>query len=81
MITFEDKKTVEFDEIEARNAVDVRNRPEWNHSKSALSEAFTYLEERLNDNPSVEEPYKLAAVYNTFEQVRPSIRHLHLKGT
>lgn len=70
-VTFEDKSILEYaDQIEVRNALDIRDFPEWGHAVDALEGAFTYLEMRLTDDPSVDEPYRLATVYAIFEQVR-----------
>lgn len=69
-MTFEDKTTIDFEPHEAKNAVDVRASEGWNHAVVALKQAFEYIELRLKDDPSVDEPYRLKAVYDMFKAVR-----------
>ena len=67
---FSDGSVIPYEEHEARIAIDVMKGPTWPHAQSALRKAFEYLDNRLTDHPSVNEPYRLKAIYDIFHAVR-----------
>lgn len=69
-ITFEDRSVVDYQPEEAENALDIRQTSGWKDAKESLKKAFEYLDARLTDSPSVDEPYRLAGVYRLFQAVR-----------
>lgn len=70
MVTFEDKTSVEFGEQELRNALDVRSEANWKRAQDAVAGAYEYLEKRLTDDPTVDQPYRLKENYAVFKAVR-----------
>eukprot|EP00966_Prymnesium_polylepis_P330431 7386086-Prymnesium_polylepis.1 len=60
-ITYDDKTTIEYEEREVRNWIDVRKFPEWRRAVDMVKEAYTYLENRITNN--CQTPYHCAAPY------------------
>lgn len=69
-LTFTDGTKVDYEQQETLNAIDVRMLPGWIHAKECVHGAFEYLSKRLNDDPEVPEPYRLASVYALFQAIR-----------
>lgn len=63
---------MDFEKQELTNAIDVRKDPGWKYAVDAVKGAYTYLENRLTDDESVEQPYRLrlASVYGMFKYLR-----------
>ena len=57
----EDGNTIEYDELEVRNWIDVRKFPQWTTAVNAVKEAFVYLENRITDN--CQTPYHCSGPY------------------
>lgn len=70
LLKFSDGSEVEYHREEARAAIDVTSHPSWQHAVEVVNRAAAYLEKRLTDDPSVEEPYRLKQVYALFKAVR-----------
>lgn len=69
-VAFEDGSKLDYERLEVVNALDVRKLSGWLYAKEAVHGAFDYLKRRLTDDPTVEEPYKLAQVYAFFKSIR-----------
>ena len=69
-ITFSDGSCIPYEKLEVQGAIDVTSDPQWSHATAALAKPFEYLEMRLTDHPSMDEPYRLKAVYDVFRFVR-----------
>lgn len=70
VLKFSDGTEVDYMKAEAEAAIDVRVMAGWSHAKEALKCAFDYLEKRLSDDSSIDEPYRLKRVYELFHAVR-----------
>lgn len=60
-ITYSDGGTIEYEEREVRNWIDVRKFPEWTTAVGAVSGAYRYLESRITNN--CQSPYHCAESY------------------
>lgn len=56
--------------LEVVSALDVRGMDEWVAARESLAAAFEYLEDRLTDAPSVDQPYRLGNLYAICSAVR-----------
>ena len=60
-ITYSDNTTIEHEERDLRNWIDVRKFPEWKTAVACVKKAYAYLEDRITDNCTA--PYHCSASY------------------
>lgn len=69
-MTYDDGAKLTFNKQDVTNALDIRGRSEWEAAHESLAAAFQYLEDRLTDAPTVDQPYRLGRVHSVCSALR-----------
>lgn len=69
-MTYDDGEKLTCCKQDVCNALDVRGLPAWSAAYESLAAAFKYLEDRLTDSPSVDQPYRLRELYSVCSAIR-----------